>query len=93
MTVTGKEFNQPKLFPRLFLKLIPRASHAEAALKEVVVMRAETTAVTVDLKGEAKLSMAPSVQDPVADLAPVKLIGANYIEGHQILPWAEEVDV
>ena len=93
MTVTGKEFKQPKLFPRLFLKLIPHASHAQAALKKVVVMRAETTAVTVDLKGEARLSMAPSLQDPVADLAPVKLLGANYIEGHQVLPWAEEVDV
>lgn len=93
MTVTGREFAQPTLFPRLFLKLIPRASRAEADLKKVIVMRAETTAVTLDLKGEATLSMAPSIQDPLADLAPVNLTGANYVEGHQILPWAEELDV
>jgi acetoacetate decarboxylase len=93
MAVTGKEFAQPSLFPRLFLKLIPRASHAEADIKKVIVMRAETTAVTLDVKGEAVLNMEASEADPLADLEPVTVFGANYVEGHQILPWAEEIDV
>ncbi|MEM7543079.1 MAG: acetoacetate decarboxylase family protein [Pseudomonadota bacterium] len=91
MAVNGKDFTPPSLFPRLFLKVIPHANEAQANINKVVLMRAETTAVTLDVKGDAVLSMEPSEQDPLAELGPVDLIGANYIEGHQILPWAEEM--
>ena len=91
MDVNDKEFSPPALFPRLFLKVFPRASHAEADIKKVIVMRAETTDMFTNLKGEATLSMEASDADPLQRLEPVKLLGANYLEGHQILPWAEEL--
>jgi len=68
MRASEVDFTPPALFPRLFLKVFPRASRAEADIKKVVVMRAETTAVYTNIKGAA------------------------YLEGHQILPWAEELD-
>ncbi len=91
MAITNAAFSPPALFPRLFLKVFPRASQAEADIKKVVVMRAETTEMYTDVKGDATLGMEASDADPLHLLEPVELLGANYLEGHQILPWAEEL--
>ena len=91
MTVNNKSFTPPSLFPRLFVKVIPRASQASAALNQVIVMRAETTAMTTELKGDASVTFEPSDADPLHELGTVSVLGANYLEGHQILPWAEEL--
>ena len=87
MTVNNKSFTPPSLFPRLFVKVIPRASQASAALNQVIVMRAETTAMTTELKGDASVTFEPSDADPLHELGTVSVLGANYLEGHQILPW------
>lgn len=86
------EFTPPALFPRLFLKVFPKASRAEADIKKVVVMRAVTTAMYTEVKGDAKLILQRSELDPLYRLEPIQSLGAVYLEGHQILPWAEELD-
>ena len=92
MEVNDKDFSPPALFPRIFLKVIPCASEPKASLKKVVVMRAETTEIHKDLKGDAVIEFGYSESDPLHLFDSSKLLGANYLEGHQILPWAEEMD-
>ncbi len=92
MDVNNKDFSPPTLFPRIFLKVIPHASEPKASLKKVVVMRAETTEMYKDLKGEATVKFGHSESDPLDLFQSSTLLGANYLEGHQILPWAEELD-
>ena len=92
MEVNDKDFSPPALFPRIFLKVIPCASEPKASLKKVVVMRAETTEILRDLKGDAVIEFGYSESDPLHLFDSSKLLGANYLEGHQILPWAEEMD-
>lgn len=92
MEVNDKQFSPPALYPRIFLKVIPRASEAKASLKKVVVMRAETTEMYKDLNGEATIEFGHSESDPLHLFESSNLLGACYLEGHQILPWAEELD-
>lgn len=86
-----RNFEPPMMFPRIFLKLIPRAGVAEADVKRVVVMEAETQRVDVSLKGGGKIEFEPSDDDPLHLLEPIKVLGATYVCGHQILPWGKEL--
>ena len=47
--------------------------------------------MTTDLKGDASVTFEPSAADPLHELGIVSVLGAHYLEGHQILPWAEEL--
>ena len=55
-------------------------------------MRAETTEMYKDLKGDATLTFGKSESDPLYLFESSILLGATYLEGHQILPWAEELE-
>lgn len=90
MDRTGREFNTPSYFPRIFLKVTPRADRAEADVKKVVVMEAPTQVAEV-ITGEGSIEMEQSETDPFYRLRPRKIIGASFTTGHQILPWGREV--
>lgn len=86
-----RKFEPPVMFPRIFLKLVPHATVAETDIKRVVVMEVETQRVDVNLKGAGRLEFEPSQDDPLHLLEPIKIIGATYVCGHQILPWGKEL--
>ena len=90
MTPTGKKFDVPDMFPRLFLKAIPHTERPEAVVREVVMMVADTE-VTQTIWGEAELSFEESVHDPVHRLNPKRILGASYIAGYQVLNWGRIV--
>ena len=90
MTPTGKEFDVPDMFPRLFLKAIPHTERPEAVTREVVMMVADTN-VTQTIWGEADVEFEESVHDPVHRLNPKRILGASYIAGDQVLNWGKIV--
>lgn len=87
---TGRAFDPPQMFPRIFYKLIPRADGKGAAVRRVVVMRAET-AVARTAWGEGELRIGGSAADPIHTLKPGVPMGAMLVEGDQVLVAGEEL--
>ncbi len=86
----GEQFEVPDMFPRLFVKALPETDRAEAIDRQVVMMVADTE-VTQTMWGEAVLTCEPSVDDPVHDLTPSRVLGANFVAGNQVLNWGKPV--
>lgn len=90
MRITGKAFEVPNTFPRLYLKTIPRADRPAAALTTVVAMDYDAD-LRQSVTGEGTVRLEGSAQDPLDELGALDVIGASFVAGHQVLPWGREI--
>jgi acetoacetate decarboxylase len=90
MTPGDSGWRPPQTFPRLFLKMLPRANQAVPLVKTVVEMKAETQ-VETEIWGQGMVAFEPSEDDPVHLLEPRKVLGASLLKGTQTLVWGEEL--
>lgn len=88
LTPSNHRFEPPDTFPRLFYKVVPRADHAEAAVKQIVKMAAETE-IEETIMGDGAVSFEASDEDPLSQLEPVNVVGASLVTGRQTLVWGE----
>jgi len=90
LTPSDLEYDPPVTFPRLFLKMLPRADRAEPQVKTVIRMNAETTVESI-LWGEGAVSFEASEEDPVHRLKPKRILGASLTKGQQTLVWGDDL--
>lgn len=90
MKPTREKFTPLTTFPRIFLKLIPKADAPEADVRKIIILDAEPESTLISKVGEGSVSLQPSEVDPVYKLNPTKVIGASFTAGYQILPWGRE---
>jgi acetoacetate decarboxylase len=90
MKPTGKAFEAPQMFPRLFVKCLPEADRPEAVNRQVVMMVADTE-VDETIWGKAEIRFEESEADPLYQLAPVRVLGASFVSGDQVLNWGRVI--
>lgn len=90
MTPGENGWRPPETFPRLFLKMLPRADQATPQVKTVVKMKAETQ-VTSETWGRGSVTFEHSEDDQTHLLTPRKVLGASLVSGTQTLVWGEEL--
>lgn len=90
LTPSEHRFSPPDTFPRLFLKMLPKADHAAAQVRKVVMMAPETH-VTSTVMGDGTIDFEQSSDDPLHRLSPTKILGASLVKGEQTLVWGQEL--
>jgi len=87
---TGVEFEMMEMFPRLFVKQLPRSDKLGAESSQVVTVSTDTQINEVRW-GDAEIDFEASEDDPLHLLKPGRVVGAAYIAGEQVLNWGAVV--
>ena len=91
MLPTGEAIETLDMFPRLFLKLTPDVASSEGVRQSVIRMDTRPE-IHSHATGTGEVSFEPSADDPLHRLKIIKVFGASFTTGHQILPWGENLD-
>ena len=87
---TGKAFEVPDTFPRLFWKVIPQADRPEALGAEVVRFPVETV-IDETVWGDGSIEVRATDADPLDELGSLEVLGASLVKGSQVRPWGEVI--
>lgn len=84
------DFDKPVLQPRLQIKKIPRADGRGYDVHQVVLNRLDKWTLHEAVKGHARVSLGGvEIMDPLFDLGPLEILGAEKIRGEFELGYGE----
>jgi acetoacetate decarboxylase len=83
------DFDAPQLHPRFQVKRFPRADGQGFDMDQIIRNDLKDSKITSERKGQAKLILKSSPQDPLGELAPMKIVGAQFTVGDFVLTYGK----
>jgi|SRR5699024_6496896 len=86
------DFEQPNLFPRLQVKRMPHPERNGTDINTIIKNGFYDSVIKSKVNGKATLNWEESVDDPLASLGDVEVVGATYVVGAFTLSYGEIID-